>query len=255
MDYTKSFCNCYRCTQKKYKLDSSGTPTNMSVYNFEFPEYFQCHDKTVFKSDIEPKFKKGYEYLNPQVYTDNYAKNFSSVETTSNNFLQPKPNGYLALAPNKKQVFTNDPRLYSGSHATWMALDTAPTDSSMKLYDIPKDKKLDNYGQYYKTYSDINAGQIMYYINKEQEDPFTSPLFSSSGNTEGILYKDPMGAIKPQYSFKNIKNDNPLTTSERNNYEGKLSWIEDTTNHRQDLMALQQRKNNEQNWEFRYAKN
>jgi hypothetical protein len=258
-NYPKSFCNCYRCTQNDYDIETKGNPTNMSVYDCEFPEYFECYDNKNFKNDLEPTTKKGYVHLNPEVYTDKYSKNFANVrlpkenKKSSLNSIYPVPNGWLELGPVEKQITMDDPRLYNAAHGRWLTLDEPPIESSKKLYEIPYDKSLDKYGQYYKTYSDINAGQIMYYVDKELEDPFFKPNYANTGDVKGVLYKDPMGAMKPQYSFKNLKDDDPIRSAERDNYDGGLSWIQDSTNHRQDLMSLQQRKHNEQNWQYRYS--
>jgi hypothetical protein len=267
-DYPKSFCNCYRCTQNDYDVPEKGVPTNMSVYNFDFPDYFQCYDKKSFKHDLEPTTKKGFVNLNPEVYTENVAKNFSKIELPENfapetdktknkqtclNTYNPAPNGWLQLGDVPNQFMTNDPRLYHGAHQRWLTLDRPPADSNKKLYEIPRDKTLDKYGQYYNTYSDINAGHIMYYVDKELEDPFFKPNYANTGDVNGVLYKDPMGAMKPQYSFKNLKDDDPIRSAERDNYDGGLSWMQDSTNYRQDLMSLQQRKHNEQNWQYRYS--
>lgn len=267
-NYPKSFCNCYRCTQNEYNVEDEGIPTNMSVYNCEFPDYFQCYDKKIFKNDLEPTNKKGFVNLNPEVYQQNTAKNFEILNLPENfvpkekcidtdkdfnlKTYWPEPNGWLQLGDVAEQVVANDPRLFHAAHQRWLTLDRAPADSSKKLTEIPRDKVLDNYGQYYKTYSDINAGHIIYYVDKELEDPFFKPNYANTGEVNGILYKDPMGAMKPQYSFTNLKHDDPIRSAERDNYDGGLSWMQDSTNHRQDLMSLQQRKHNEQNWQYRY---
>jgi hypothetical protein len=123
----------------------------------------------------------------------------------------------------------------------------------MKLYDIPYDKTLDNYGQNYKSYADINAGQIVYYIDKSIEDPFYKPNYVISSKTTAYLDKDPMDAIQTYYVREPLKNDNPIGPT-RNNYEGCLSWIEDTMKHREDIMALQSDIYTRTNWAMRYAK-
>ena len=54
-----------------------------------------------------------------------------------------------------------------------------------------------------------------------------------------------MDAIKPQYSKVPINSKNT-------NYSC-LSWINDSTGHREDIMQRQQRKNNEQRYEPRWS--
>ena len=255
INYPKSSCNCYNCEQKNYMIQNQGIPTNMSVYNCEIPEYLDCTlNQPIFRSDIEPADKIGYEYINPQVYTQKYADDFELLNCNSANAREyvPLPNGWLQPCKGR-QVITNDPRLNSASHGQWITLDQPPIDSSMKLYDIPFDKRLDNYGQNYNSYSDINAGQIVYYIDKSIEDPFFKPNFVTSSRIEGTLYKDPMGSISPEYYRTNVKNDNPIGPK-RNNYEGGLSWMEDSLNQREDIMSLQMSRQLRETWAPRYSK-
>jgi len=52
-----------------------------------------------------------------------------------------------------------------------------------------------------------------------------------------------MGSIKHQYNRKKIYNNN-----KKNKYNGNLSWLEDSLEHREDLMSLQMRKINQERW-------
>jgi hypothetical protein len=243
-DYPQSSCLCYKCTNKGYPLMCSGVPTNLGVYNCEVPAYFECYDRLKFREDIEPNPKEGYYYINPQVVTDKMpSMEFQQVkcEDPSN------PNckvGYIS----------SDPRLIYSPYGTTMMLDTAPMDSSIKLGDIYDDPRLCNYGQGYRTYSDITAGQITYYIDKSIEDPLFSPNFVSSARVTGELYQDPMSALKPEYNRYPLKCNDPLT-SEKQNYEYCLSWMQDSTEFREDLMSLQMRKRNQERWEPRFTNN
>ena len=255
INYPKSSCNCYNCEQKNYTIQNQGIPTNMSVYNCEFPEYLDCTlNQAGFKSDIEPSEKIGYEYINPQVYTQKYAQDFELLNCNSANASEyvPLPNGWLQPCEGR-QVITNDPRLNSASHGQWITLDQPPIDSSMKLYDIPFDKRLDKYGQNYNSYSDINAGQIVYYIDKSEEDPMSEPVYSISAKVDSYLYQDPMGGISPYYYRTPLKNDNPIGPK-RNNYDGGLSWMQDSLNQREEIMMLQSTKINKSDWLMRYRK-
>ena len=63
-----------------------------------------------------------------------------------------------------------------------------------------------------------------------------------------------MGAYKPQYERVPVIWDNVLDTK-RNRYRGGLSWIEDSNESREDLMARQQLKNNQQKYSARWTGN
>jgi len=145
-----------------------------------------------------------------------------------------------------------DPRLISASHTGQVqTLDVPPITGDVKLNSLLHNRLLDNYGQGYKDYSDVNAGQYMYYINKSLEDPYFSPNFVTSATATGVLYKDPMGALKPRYNRKPLIDNDPLGP-ERNNYEGCLSWMEDSLSHRQDLMSLQMGRRNQERYAPRW---
>jgi len=212
----------------------------MSVRNCDFSKY-RCSDKFVFKKRIEPRGEVGYENINPGVFENSYDKSFQRVECPDNK------------GGCKNVYASTDPRLISPMHGGQiLTLDRPPVSSDIKLKNIYTDKNLLNYGKNYRTYSDINSGQIMYYTDKSRQDVFYEPNFSSSATAIGTLYKDPMGAIKPQYDRVPLKCNDSLDT-DMNRYEGGLSWIQDSSNHRQDLLALQMRKHNEQRWMPRWG--
>jgi hypothetical protein len=241
-DYPKSSCNCYKCTEKGYKFPKDGYPTNMSVENCQFPRYFECYDKGSFGSNIEPANKQGITNLNPEVMSQQYAKGF--FPTTC-----PKTVG--GSCPSNRYI-SADPRLVSNQHNMQrLTLDRPPITGEMKLKDLLHDPVLDKFGQGYKDYTDINAGQILYYNDKSIEDPFFTPNFVTSATTEGVLYQDPMGAMKPQYYRKPLTDNNPMGP-ERSEYEGCLSWMQDSLTHRQDLLSKQMLKRNQQRYTPRW---
>ena len=237
-DYPKSSCNCYQFTDNKYDFPVKGHPTNMSVLNCDFPK---SYDK-LFRKDQEPRLQKGQITLNPEVVTQKYASDFQKVNCPNN-----KKSGCPVT-----QYASMDPRLISSAHTGQVqTLDVPPITGTVNLSNLLYDPVLDNYGQGYKDYSDVNAGQIMYYIDKSQDDPYFHPNFVTSATATGVLYKDPMGAIKPRYNRKPLINNNPMGP-ERSNYEGCLSWMEDSLSHRQDLLSLQMRKRNQERYEPRW---
>lgn len=243
-DYPKSLCSCYMCTDNHQHHNKSGNPSNMSIRKCEFPLMDDCYNNTLFRSDIEPQLKKGYTNINPQVITNNYADNFKQLPE---NFVKTN---YLSTCSNP-QYISNDPRLFSPLHGNQtLTLDRPPLDGTVKLANIYTDKSLDYYGQGYQTYSDINAGQIVYYNNHEQEDPLFFPNFTKSAYVHGKLYRDPMGSLKPEYYRKPITYTNHLNT--KNQFYDELSFIKDSTEQREDLMARQMAIRFQQRWEPRW---
>ena len=218
-------------------MNSSSTdfPTNMSIRHCKIPKNFDSHNKMLFRDGIEPEKKNGYIYLNPSAMQSQYATDFFPVQSSS-----------------KVQYRSNDPRLISASRGgDRLTLDNPPIDSQINLDKIYTDKNLNNYGKSYNTYSDIKAGQITYYIDKSIKDPFFSPLFSTPINSQGILYRDPMGSFKAQYEREPLNSNDPINTDKKY-YKGGLSWIEDSQEHREDLLSKQMSKYNSQKWSSRW---
>lgn len=220
------------------KLNELGIPTNMSVVNCDFEN--TNFERVKFRQNLEPALKSGFVNLNPQSRTEKYAKDFYPILSSS------------TQGCSKPQYAALDPRLYSSGENILCPLNLPPITSKIYLDQLLIDKSLDNYGQKYNSYSDVNAGQIMYYINRGEEDPFTTPVFAVSAMADGYVYKDPMDSYKPEYIRRPIKCDNPIGAPERSDYEGGLSFMEDTLNFREDIIARQMAKSNQSSWGMRW---
>ena len=235
-DYPKSSCNCYECDKNTY-VSNSGIPSNLSVTSCDVEKLYDCYDHRVFKVDLEPEpYNEGFNILNPQVYLNNYSKNWQKFP--------------CAIKGCEETFVSSDPTLIDSARGILTTLDRPPLDDEVKMSEIYSDK-FTRYGKDYKTYDDISAGQITYYVDNSIKDPFFSPNFVTTARMEADVYKDPMSAMKPQYNRFPIKCNNPIT-SKKDNYEYGLSWINDSTAHRQDIMARQMRKRNEQRWSPRW---
>jgi hypothetical protein len=134
-----------------------------------------------------------------------------------------------------------DDRLYDTTRDVNMQLDIPPI---QVVYDLKQDNiyKSSHYGKNYKNYESINAGQIQYYIDKDIAQPFFSPLYAFPTDSIGYLWKDPMEMTKPQFEKK--------FDTKRYTRTGMLSSIEDTTKHRDDIIARQQRNHNERRYDL-----
>lgn len=238
-DYPKSSCDCYNCQRRIFPVPS-GHPTNLSVRSCDVSPGYDCLYSRPLKQEIQPNPGVSYNILNPQVKTNNFSKEFSKHTCDG------------ARDGGCAEVFASqDPRLIDVPRALITTLDRPPIDSSIRLDQI-YDDKLYRYGKDYRTYNDIKEGQIMYYVNNSIKDAFFEPVFSKSAKMVSYNYQDPMGAMKPQYDRYPLKCSNPINTK-RDHFRGGLSWIDDTQEHRQDLMARQMRKHNEQRWQPRWG--
>ena len=88
----------------------------------------------------------------------------------------------------------------------------------------------------YKSYKDITSGNIQYYTeNRPISQIYSTPDFTNDSVILAQMYKDPMNSHKSQYSRVQTKN----------NLQNQLSFIQDTCEAREELIALQMRKMNE----------
>ena len=183
-NYPKSSCNCYNC-ENKYYFSQNGIPTNMSVRDCNFSHYYDCDNKKLFKAQIEPRNLNKYEFLNPYAISKSYDKNFVGVK------------GSDTKSYNDTVYTSNDPRLVSATHSGQiLALDKPPINESIELDKIYTDPKMKYYGQKYNSYGDINAGQILYYIDKSIEDTLYQPLFENNARISDNALLFPMNNIE-----------------------------------------------------------
>jgi hypothetical protein len=243
--YPQSSCECYKCTEKKFP-ENIGHPTNMSVRGCNFPEFYECYNRNIFKINIEPSkeelpnnIKNNYKIYNPNIFKNSSAPDFGKYTIYENG----KP---------REVAMSMDPRLVSAWRGLRYPLDQAPIDETVQLKNIYS-KDLNEYGKRYKDYSDINAGDITYYNNKSIEDAFFKPVFGEQAQTIGIMYKDPMGAMKPEYKRIPLKATDPLTQNTCNYKPYCLSSIQDSQTFRESIMASQMAQQNQTKYTARWS--
>jgi hypothetical protein len=188
----------------------------MTIYTKNKNLYIPCHPVYNHKLD------HGITLLNLPVYTDKYSDKF--VEK----------NG---------RYYSDDPKLKEPVRNLTNLLDKPPINSKIPLNKIATDKYLVGYGKNYKNYNDIKEGQILYHVDEKLNKPYHDPNFVRSIDFEKVLYKDPMDSIKPQYNRKqtisNIPKKKCLFDS---------TWIQDSNEHREDLISKQMSKMNSQRY-------
>jgi hypothetical protein len=207
-------------------------PTNIGVPNCIYSKSYDIDNRKIFKINKLPSHKTGSylinQSLNKNIHYDPTFKpiNYKDCPRTS-------CSGTTWLA--------SDPRLYNAVSSQWMQLDSPPIETTPKLNTLITNKKLDKYGQRYKDYSDVDAGYIKYYVDRDIEDAYFKPVLAMKGTSIGRMYQDPMGNIKPEYSFiPDEKITNPLT-DDKCDVAGDygLSFIKDTQLQREDIQSLQ----------------
>jgi hypothetical protein len=251
--YPNTLCNCFNDSKINDSRDKlQGTDTNMCVKNCNFSS-LKCNlgnrrpngEEEVFKKQIEPRLLFGYDILNKNVFNYGYDQTFNKVEC---------PNNEEISGCNDIVYTSSDPRLVSVPNGGQvMTLDRPPLNAKIKLDEMYTDPGLSNYKTgYYDGYKGVNAGDIVYYIDKNIEDNYSLPNYTIASHIKGTLYIDPMNGIRPVYTRTPIKNNNLLDTKNRT-YTSGLSFLDDTLENREDLMGRQ--KTNKRRYESRWTGN
>ena len=221
---------------KKQSNYLNSIPSNMSVTNC-CVDSIPYGDSTIFRVNNQPvdDGRKSYT-INPSVFQGKVMTDYVPVKFEEKTVYK----GYDAKLINSMR----------GSAP--MLLDRPPLNSEPQQLDQIYCPLYGSYDGKYNSYKDIDTGYIMYYVDGERENPYTEPVFSTTAKITGYLYKDPMDSVKPTYDRIPITRP-PKTTIKRDNYYGKLSWIEDSTEHREDMLSYQMRKRMQQEYVPRWS--
>ena len=151
-----------------------------------------------------------------------------------------------------KHYWKKDARLRNGVTGDLIMLDRIPNSSHRTADEVAHDTGINGYGSGYDGYHDVH-GDIDYYTNNEQIDTHKSTLFPMSGQIEMSVFKDPMGNFKPEY--KKLYKTVPKGCNHEDPNEGCLTWIHDSTLHREEILERQMAKRNQMEWGSRWLQN
>lgn len=210
-------------------------------------DYFAQPDRKLFLQDIQPKL---YSYtVDQQPINSNIGITYAP---------QNPPPVLDQIKDNRlnRPIYTRvDPQLVrtDGTRASqqiqpertnWSAeySNFVPPEGSINFEDI-YDPRFTSYGDPYRSYSDINLGQVQYYYS--DVDAYRMPNFATRSNVDFIEYRTPQGQIWPEYQRTAGVDD------VRSHVESQ--YTADNTFHREDLMSLQMNKANRIAWAQRYA--
>lgn len=244
--YPKSSCPCNSC-KKEYKIPTNLPRSNLAINGCKVSPYFDCYYKVSLGENLQPVPKQPYTIteLNPQAYTNKLTSGFGKVPCQG----VDSAGVVNCQDPN---FISQDPRLFNSTRPDYLRLDRPPMSGDVKLKNI-YNKKYTNYGLGMKPYEMIDDGQIVYYIDSSIKDAFYKPVFSEPAIDQGVLYQDPMGAMKPEFTRKPIMNTENSTITTPIDYPYCLSFIQDSQSQREDIMSYQQRKNNQSKWSARWT--
>ena len=118
--------------------------------------------------------------------------------------------------------------------------ETIPALSKIYIYNGSDDYRTKTYNNV----REIKSGYIEYFPKQRQiENVFSKPNYVNDCQINAKLYFNPMGSIMPEYNREmkkhNVKNN-------------QLTFIQDTTEQREELMSLQMRKMNRSMYETKW---
>ena len=120
-----------------------------------------------------------------------------------------------------------DPRVRDARTGQLIKLDRVPYTGHVPLESV-YNEKLRGYGQNYRSYGDIHAGQIQYYVPTEDKSAFQKPIYTLDSNTIQTIREDPMGGMIPEYYR------NPVTNGVKN--ASAYQDTRDQLQYREDIM-------------------
>lgn len=238
-NYPQTSCPCSACpVLNKNVPNQKINPTNLGISNcVEYPSLKYCRDTTIYDKTEQPRLnltKPEYKYLN-----DKHFMNFQGD-------FQP-----IKCRDDTVTWLSHDPRLLDPVRNSLLKLNAPPFTGEVPVGDALVDqiytKKIGKVGKNYSNYSDIKGGQILYYYDNNQSEPYFLPNFTIKSEVDSVIFKDPMGSIKPQYLRKPIVENNLY-----NKPYACLQDVSDSLYHREDIMARQMELRNRQRYESRW---
>lgn len=213
------------------------------VYN---DEYFRQPERRLYLQDIQPKlysFSMDQTPINSNIgitYNPQNAPIFLD-QVQNNNMNMPL---YTRIDPQlvrtdgtKGQINTQPLRSeYSANYSNY-----TPAAGSIDFENI-YDPRFSSYGDPYRSYSDVNLGQVNYYYS--DIDAYRQPNFLQRSNVEFVEYKTPQNQVWPEYNRTASLDDmRPKAVSQ---------YDADALFHRQDQMEHLMSKMNRESWQQRH---
>ena len=126
---------------------------------------------------------------------------------------------------------------WSAQYSSWQS---AP--GTVNYEDI-YDPRFTGYGDPYRSYTDVNLGNVQYYYS--DVDSYRIPNFINRSKVDFIEYTDPMGKVMPEYQrTAGLSDVRPYVANQ---------WMSDSNYFRESLMESQMRKANARAWQQRAA--
>ena len=213
--------------------------SSLSILDCKYNNDEYC-DRLPFIYECVPNCERGETVLNPELYDNNRNNQMIKLDNSPCCNMEI---GYTSEDNRLKNARTGNIPL---------VLNEPPLDFQVNPKDIYT-QKCEDWTTGYTSYENMRKGQIEYYIDQKLAPPFTAPVFQNNAQVTGRIFVDPMNGIKPTYTRIPTKKRNCLCTNVcRCEYLGGLSWIEDSNEQREMIIARQMAVPNQKKWEARY---
>lgn len=216
------------------------TPKSIASESCTDRKMYDCKDTRVFGTGDAPSNISHSLYVLNRNFGLTNAENFWDSRIDSNIIVDGVvEKEHIGGCPNIVQATYCDPRVRNQPTGELIKLDRKPYTGHVPLDEIYSES-LRNYGTGYNTYSDINGGQIRYYVSDDNYSAFQEPMFALRADETKTVRKDPMGSLLPEYYRE------PLTYGLKN-----VSPYQDTRDqlrYREDIMEGIVYNQNKQSW-------
>jgi len=247
MEYPQSSCSCEVCPHQlpHYNFNkaypSQVIPSNLTTNGCELPLEFTCTNLRSLSQNEQPPLPPSHQkvILNPIMGIKRAEDFYRCDKSCQTQRLHDTP------PPLHNKVYgTHDPRTYNAISAQWLLLDEPVYTGEVKLRDV-YNKDLAQYGQYYTSYGDVNAGQFQYYLDKDLAPVLFNPLFTIKSEVQSGLFVDPMG------SRKFVTQRQPLLVNNR--YISDYQFDRDQIEFRENLIHSQMAVHNQQDYNHAWS--
>jgi hypothetical protein len=214
------------------------------VYN---NSYFDQPDRRMYLQDIQPKM---YSYsMNQEPINSNLGISYNPqpaprfLDQVNNNGvnmpLYSRIDPQLVRSDGTRGQINAQPLRteWSANYSSYI-----PSAGSIDFEDI-YDPRFNSYGDGQRAYSDINTGQVKYYVS--DLDAYRQPNFITRSNVEFTEYRTPQNQVWPEYNRTASLDD--MRSKVASQYDADSMFF------RQDLMEHQMSKMNRENWQQRFA--
>jgi len=239
---SKQCCDCQDPPESYiYKPFAGGiTPKSLAAENCVNRDMYQCSNTRVTKVGRGPSSQENKVMVLNESFGLTEASNFFPDQVSTKvmtpdqkvvDLVDPKCPGMVCAT-------YCDPRVRDARTGQLIKLDRVPYTGHVAIENI-YNEELRGYGKNYRSYQDIDAGQIQYYVPEEDREANQRPVYTLESNTVQTIREDPMGGLIPEYKREPLSRG-VLNASRYQDTRDQLKYREDIM----DGIRYQQNKTN-----------